>query len=74
VDKEKTGIVIFALIVIGLGVAAIIYPDVMEGADTPPGKSWLEALISWLWGRPGGSVAIIFGILALVLSFRPKRR
>ncbi len=70
--KEKIGVLVFALVFIGLGVFAIIDPSAMEGAEAGGRRAWLKQLVVSVWGRPFGIVATVLGLLLIVGAFRGK--
>lgn len=70
--KAKRAGIIGGLIFIGLGIAAIINPDLMEGAEAS-GRHFLAKLIFiYLWSRPGGIVAILLGCCSIWGVIKPQ--
>jgi len=60
-SKEKRAGIIGGIVFIGLGIAAIVNPNMMEGAEAS-GRNFLVKLIfAYLWSRPGGVIAILLG-------------
>lgn len=59
--KEKRGAIIGGLIVIGIGIAMIASPDAAEGAEASGRHSIGETIFIWIWGIPGGIVAVLLG-------------
>jgi hypothetical protein len=59
--KEKRGAIIGGLAFIGLGIAMIVHPDLAEGAEASGRHALLKTIIVWMWGIPGGIVAILLG-------------
>jgi hypothetical protein len=60
--KDRIFAVLWALGFIGLGAAMIIWPDaVSSDADHP--RRLVGKIIVWIWGRPGGAVVAILGLL-----------
>lgn len=72
--KERRSGIIWGLIFIGLGIAAAVNPDLMEGAE-PSGRHYLlKQTVVWLWSRPGGVVAILVGTALLWRVFKSKSK
>lgn len=71
IEKIKS-VVLPSLLAVGIGVLAIKYPGAMQDIEAPNHASSWEAalvlLILWLllkftWGKIGGIVAIVLGLL-----------
>jgi hypothetical protein len=54
------------------GVFAILYPDALAGAEVHGRRAAIKQLIVWLWGVPGGVVAVLIGLLACYGSALPN--
>lgn len=47
--------------VIGIGIAMILYPDMMEGASTGGRRAFFKQIIATIWGIPAGIVTLLIG-------------
>lgn len=63
--KEKRSAIVGGLIFIGLGIAMIVNPNLAEGAEASGRNALLKTVILWVWGIPGGIVAILLGIASM---------
>lgn len=63
--KEKRAGIIGGLILVGLGVAAIINPDLMEGAEVSGRNFLIKLVVVYLWSRPGGVIAVLLGCASI---------
>ena len=59
--KEKRAAVIGGLCIIGLGIAAIVSPDLMADAEASGRHGLLKRLVIWAWSVPGGIIAVLLG-------------
>ena len=60
--QERIYVALFALVLLALGVAMIVWPDALVDSDVHPRKLFLK-VIAWIWGRPGGIVIALLGLL-----------
>ncbi len=58
---------------ITLGVLSIMYPDALSADDVHGRRALSKTILVWVWGKPLGIVALIFGALATWVSFLPDR-
>jgi hypothetical protein len=56
-----------------LGTLSLMYPDALGAADIHGRNALYKAIVVWLWGKPLGIVSLIFGALAVWVSFLPDR-
>jgi uncharacterized membrane protein len=73
-SKEKTkkiGTIILCILIIGIGIWAIIQPDLMNGVNPSGRRGLIKRIIIWAWGMPGGIIACIFGALGIYGHFLP---
>jgi hypothetical protein len=82
ISERVKWIILPALLVIGIGILEIQYPNAMQGFDdsyTGRGAAGLILLVIELflmitWGKIGGMVAITVSIFAVILSFAPNSK
>lgn len=60
--KDRIFTVLWALGFLALGAAMIIWPDAVGGETEQPRKL-VGKIIVWIWGRPGGIVVALVGLL-----------
>jgi hypothetical protein len=63
--KETAVAIIGGLILIALGVAMIVNPDLAEGAKIPHRHALLQTILVRMWGVPGGIITILLGIAGI---------
>lgn len=81
ITEKLKRIVLPSLLVIGIGILEIKYPHAMKGLDdgyTGRGVAGIilllfELFIMLTWGKIGGVVAILLGMLAIVICFLPNK-
>jgi len=59
--KAKVGAVIIGLLIAGVGIAAIIYPDLLDSFDAGGRRALYKSVLKWAWGIPGGITAVLLG-------------
>ncbi len=70
--KEKRAGIIGGLVFVGLGIAAVLNPHLMDNGE-PSGRNFLTKLIFvYLWSRPGGVIAIILGCASIWNAIKPS--
>jgi len=68
--KEKRAAAIGGLCIVGLGIAALVSPDLMSDAEAAGRHGLLKRLVAWAWSVPGGIVAIVLGVVSVWNGFR----
>jgi hypothetical protein len=68
--QEKRAAVIGGLCIVGLGIAAIVSPDLMSEAEVSGRNGLLKRLVAWAWSVPGGIIAIALGSASVWKGFR----
>lgn len=64
--------VLFGLILVGLGVASLMYPDAMVDAEARGRRGLIKMIIIWAWGWPLGIAGPLLGGLCLWGSLSPS--
>jgi len=60
--KDRIFAVLWALGFLALGASMIIWPDAVSSETDHP-RRLLGRIIIWIWGRPGGIIVAILGLL-----------
>ncbi len=72
--KQRIGGIVFGLVMAGLCIVMWMYPDFSFSEDDEPRRA-KSRLIMWIlemiWGRVGGTVLGLVGLLLLWSSVRP---
>jgi hypothetical protein len=64
---------LFGIGCITVGVLSLMYPDALGADDIQGRRALFKAIIVWVWGKPLGIAALLFGALAVWVSFLPDR-
>lgn len=75
-SKDKRVGIIGGLIFIGLGLTAIMKPDLLDGGDAKGRRFLVKWLVMFLWSRPFGAIAVVLGcgsIWNVIKSSGPKK-
>jgi len=70
--KEKRAGIIGGLVFIGLGIAAIINPNLTEGAEASGRNFLIKLVFIYPWSRPGGVIAILLGCGSIWGVIKPR--
>jgi hypothetical protein len=77
--ERRKWIILPALLVVGIGLLEINFPQAMNGFDDPytghgaAGFMMLlfELFLMLTWGKVGGAIAVLAGVLVIALCFLP---
>jgi hypothetical protein len=70
--KEKIGNTGISLLLLGGGTLAVLQPDLLADYEVEGGKVLQQLFLKYIWGRVGGSIAILFGFVIFRGTFFPK--
>lgn len=73
---NKICFAIGSLILIGLGVWAILSPDLMDGNNAEDIKGrhqFIKTVIMYVWGIPGGVIFVFIGLLSFKVNVFQKK-
>jgi hypothetical protein len=59
---EKLKNLIFPVVVLGFGIAMLMNPHSMDGAEATGRRSFLKMILIKIWGMPAGIILTLLGL------------